>query len=60
MKINKIFCRKHYRRSVEYVPIMIPVTLDYKIGKTLIKRKDVEYKLMCPVCWELKKSKDHS
>ena len=50
----------HYRRSVEYVPIMIPVTLKYKIGNKLIKRKDVEYKLMCPVCWELKKSKDHS
>ena len=60
MKINKIFCRKHYRRTVEYVPVMVPVTINYQIGNLSISKKDVEYKLMCPVCWDLKKSKDHS
>ena len=32
MKKLKVFCRKHFRRSVEYIPVIVPVTVDYEIN----------------------------
>ena len=55
MKKLKVFCRKHFRRSVEYIPVIVPVTVDYEINGKKVIRKDYEYQLRCPVCWQNEK-----
>ena len=55
MKKLKVFCRKHFRRSVEYIPVIVPVTVDYEINGKKVVRKDYEYQLRCPVCWQNEK-----
>ncbi len=57
MKKLKVFCRKHFRRSVEYIPVIVPVTVEYEINGKKVIRKDYEYQLKCPVCWEQEKNK---
>ena len=54
---NRVFCRKHYRRVVEYVPVIVPIYLDVEINGQKIRRTDYEYQLRCPVCWEKEKIK---
>ena len=55
MKKLKVFCRKHFRRSVEHIPVIVPITIKYQLdGKEYVKR-DCEYQLRCPVCWEQEK-----
>ena len=49
---KRVFCRKHYRRVVEYVPVIVPIYLDIEINGQKIRRTDYEYQLRCPVCWE--------
>ena len=54
---KRVFCGKHFRRSVEHIPVIVPVTIKYKLdGKEYVKR-DCEYQLRCPVCWEQEKNK---
>ena len=57
MKKLKVFCRKHFRRSVEYIPVIVPITIKYKLCGKEYLRKDYEYQLKCPVCWEQEKNK---
>ena len=54
---KRVFCRKHYRRVVEYVPVIVPIYLDIEINGKKMKRTDYEYQLRCPVCWEKEKIK---
>ena len=53
---KRVFCRKHYRRVVEYVPVIIPIYLDIEINGQKMRRTDYEYQLRCPVCWEKEKN----
>ena len=53
---KKVFCRKHYRRVVEYVPVIVPIYLDIEINGQKMRRTDYEYQLRCPVCWEKEKN----
>ena len=53
---KRVFCRKHYRRVVEYVPVIVPIYLDIEINGQKIRRTDYEYQLRCPVCWEKEKN----
>ena len=52
---KRVFCRKHYRRAVEYVPVIVPIYLDIEINGQKMRRTDYEYLLRCPVCWEKEK-----
>ena len=52
---KRVFCRKHYRRVVEYVPVIVPIYLDIEINGQKMRRTDYEYQLRCPVCWEKEK-----
>ena len=52
---KKVFCHAHYRRKVEYIPIIVPITIDYKLNGKEFIRKDYEYQFKCPVCWENEK-----
>ena len=54
---KRVFCRKHYRRVVEYVPVIVPIYLDIEINGQKMRRTDYEYQLRCPVCWEKEKIK---
>ena len=54
---KRVFCRKHYRRVVEYVPVIVPIYLDIEINGQKMRRTDYEYQLKCPVCWEKEKIK---
>ena len=53
---KRVFCRKHYRRVVEYVPVIVPIYLDIEINGQKMRRTDYEYQLRCPVCWEKEKN----
>lgn len=53
---KRVFCRKHYRRVVEYVPVIVPIYLDIEINGQKIRRTDYEYQLRCPICWEKEKN----
>tara|TARA_B100000242_G_scaffold77142_1_gene50563 strand:+ start:193 stop:414 length:222 start_codon:yes stop_codon:yes gene_type:complete len=55
MKKEKVFCRAHYRRKVEHIPVIIPITIKYKLNGKEHIRKEYEYQLRCPVCWENEK-----
>ena len=55
MKKLKVFCRKHFRRSVEHIPVIVPIKIKYKLDGKEYLRKDYEYQLKCPVCWEQEK-----
>ena len=55
MKKLKVFCRKHYRRVVEHVPVIAPIAIKYRLNGKEFVRKDYEYQLRCPVCWENEK-----
>ena len=57
MKKLKVFCRKHFRRSVEHIPVIMPITIKYEINGKEYLKKDHEYQLRCPVCWEQEKNK---
>jgi len=57
MKKLKVFCRKHFRRSIEHIPVIMPVTIKYKLDGKNYVRRDCEYQLKCPVCWEQEKDK---
>ena len=57
MKKLKVFCRKHFRRSVEHIPVIVPVTIKYKLDGKESLRSDYEYQMRCPVCWEQEKNK---
>jgi len=57
MKKLKVFCRKHFRRTVEHIPVIVPITFKYKLCGKEYLRKDYEYQLKCPVCWEQEKNK---
>lgn len=48
---TQIFCRKHYRRSVPYVPMLVPTMSIEQIGCIIHYREDLVYKMKCPVCW---------
>ena len=52
---KRVFCGKHFRRSVEQIPVIVPVTIKYKLDGKEYARRDCEYQLRCPVCWEQKK-----
>ena len=52
---KRVFCRKHYRRAVEYVPVIVPIYLDIEINGQKMRRTDYVYQLRCPVCWEKEK-----
>ncbi len=56
MKNLGTFCRKHFRRRIRYIPVIVPVTVEYEINGKKIIRKDYEYQLKCPVCWEQEKN----
>ena len=51
MKIE-LFCRKHYRRAVPYVPMLVPTRSIERMGCIVNYRKDLEYQMKCPVCWD--------
>ena len=51
MKKLKVFCRKHFRRRIRYIPVIVPVTVEFNINGKKQLRKDYEYQLKCPVCW---------
>ncbi len=53
---KRIFCKKHYRRVVEYIPVLVPVFYETNVDFIEV-RKDLEYKLMCPICWEVEQLK---
>ena len=55
MKKLKVFCRKHFRRSVEHIPVIVPITIKYELNGKEYLRKDHEYQMRCPVCWEQEK-----
>ena len=57
MKKLKVFCRKHFRRSVEHIPVIVPITIKYELNGKDYLRKDHEYQMRCPVCWEQEKNK---
>ena len=58
MKKLKIFCRKHFRRSVEHIPVIVPITIKYELNGKEYSRNDHEYQMMCPVCWDQEKNKN--
>ena len=45
------FCRKHFRRRIRYIPVIVPVTVEFNINGKKQLRKDYEDQLKCPVCW---------
>ena len=57
MKKSGIFCRKHYRRIVEHIPVIVPITVKYELNGLKHSTKDYEYQLKCPVCWERERNK---
>ena len=38
MKKSGIFCRKHYRRIVEHIPVIVPITVKYELNRTVRKK----------------------
>jgi hypothetical protein len=52
MKKLKVFCGKHFRRSVGYIPVIVPITIKYELNGKEFLRKDHEYQMRCPVCWD--------
>jgi len=46
------FCRKHYRRAVPYVPMLVPTMSIEQMGCIIHYREDLIYELKCPVCWD--------
>jgi len=54
---KKVFCGKHFRRSVEHIPVIVPITIKYKLDGKECLRRDYEYQMRCPVCWEQEKNK---
>ena len=57
MKKLKVFCRKHFRRSVEHIPVIVPITIKYELNGKEYLKKDHEYQMRCPVCWEQERNK---
>ena len=55
MKKLRVFCRKHFRRSVEHIPVIVPVSINYKLNGREYLKQDYEYQLRCPICWENEK-----
>ena len=51
MEIQK-FCGAHYRRRVPYVPVLVPTMSIEQMGCIVKYRKDLEYQMKCPVCWD--------
>ena len=54
---KRVFCGKHFRRSVEHIPVIVPATIKYKLNGKEYVRRDCEYQLRCPVCWNQEKNK---
>ena len=48
----KLFCRKHYRRAVPYVPMLVPTMAIKVIGCVSCYQIDLIYEPKCPVCWD--------
>lgn len=46
------YCLLHKFVKVEMVPRLELVYVDIKIGNTVVKKKDLEYRLRCPRCEE--------
>ena len=57
MKNLGTFCRKHFRRRIRYIPVIVPVTVEFNINGKKEQRKDYEYQLKCPLCWAEENSK---
>ena len=54
---KKVFCGKHFRRSVEHIPVIVPINIKYKLDGKEFLRSDYEYQIRCSVCWEQEKNK---
>jgi len=51
--MNKLlFCRKHFRRPVAYVPMLMPTMTVERLGCVVKHRKDLIYIPKCPICWD--------
>ena len=48
----KLFCRKHYRRAVPYIPMLVPTMAIEIIECAIHYRVDLVYQPKCPVCWD--------
>ena len=57
MKIKR-YCVKHYRRRIEYIPVLVPVKTWAGMGCVKQLQKDLIYQYKCPVCWEVEKKKN--
>ena len=54
---KRVFCGKHFRRSVEHIPVIVPINIKYKLDGKEFLRSDYEYQMRCPVCWEQERDK---